>query len=197
MYPKDLYDVAIDWNKKTILPVGATQLDSVVITIFDPPPTDVTGEHLLDFGVDGLVSWGLIHNAVVEKIYTIKHRAIFNTGEVREKFMTLEVRNPRLQSLPVILKYPGEIITIPIGWDGRFPRGATALGSLTPKAYNDADEDVSGSYIQWGQVAGKFSVIQVKGGTGGESRLIEYGQAFDNGRKFHEYAMLIIKVPPA
>jgi len=197
MYPGDVYEAAIDWNKKTILPVGATSLSSVTITVYDPPATEVTPTVLLSSGVDALISYGVLHQVVVGHVYTIKHRAFFNTGEVREKFTTLEVRDPRVQSLPVIAKFPGEVVTIPISWASRLPRGATALGALTPKAFDGADVDVSAVYVNWGQVAGLFSVIQAKGGAGGESRLLEYGQAFDNGRLFHDYAWLTIKVPPA
>jgi len=56
--------------------------------------------------------------------------------------------------------------------------------------------DETSTYIAGSFVAGTVGACYLLGGTGGESRLLEFAQEFDNGRIFHEYVTLTVEVPP-
>lgn len=195
MYAKDIFDVAVNWAGTDILPSGAKSIDDIDIKGYDGGLLDVSASIISEYGIDGLVSFATTKNVTQGTTYTFRHRVTFDNGEIRDKFLTVEVVNPRSETLKEIPKFPNDQIIIPVPWNGRLPRAAKALGNITVKAYDDNDVDVSSTYIEWAQTKGMFSVAKVKGGTGGESRLIEFGQSFDNGRKFHAYATLKIKTP--
>lgn len=208
-YPKDLYDIAVDWSGRHVLPGGALSVAAVDVTITDPSigsPDDVTDTILSAESVDGLVSIGTVQIGTIGKAYTVRHRATFDNGRFLNKYITLQIRNPRSDTHR-LFKYPDEEFDVPLLWTGRAPRGATALGAIVVKAYDASDVDVTDDYLALidgdsGKAVGTlsekaFSVARITGGTGGESILLEFAQAFSNGRTFHEYAMLTVEVPPA
>lgn len=208
-YPKDLYDLAVDWSGKHVLPGGATSVAGVDVTITDPSigsPSDVTDTVLYAESVDGLVSVGTTQSGTIGKAYTVRHRTTFDNGRFLNKYVTLEIRNPR--SAPhQLFKYPDEEFDVPLLWTGRAPRGATALGAIVVTAYDATDQDVTDDYIALidgdsGKAVGVlskkgFSVARITGGVGGEQILLEFAQSFDNLRTFHEYALLTVRTPPA
>lgn len=208
-YPKDLYDIAVDWSGKHVLPGGATAAAAVDVTITDPSlgsPNDVTSTILSSEAVDALVSIGTVQSGTIGKAYTVRHRTTFDNGRFLNKYVTLQIHNPR--SAPhQLFKYPDEEFDVPLLWTGRAPRGATAFGALVVKAYDASDVDVTDDYIvlidgDSGKAVGTlsekgFSVARITGGVGGEQILLEFAQSFDNLRTFHEYALLTVRIPPA
>lgn len=197
MYPNDVYDISVDWSGRQVLPVGATALLALVVLITDPVLGDVTGTLLSASGVSGLISWATIHNPTVGKTYTVRVRQSFNSGVTLDKYVLLEIRDPRAQALAAIFKYPVDRFPAAAPWTGRMPRGAITLGALTVKAYNASDTEVTGDYLLWSSAVALYSVGKLYGGTGGEAVLIEYGQTFNNGRTFNAYALLTVRTPPA
>jgi len=201
-YPKDRYDVSVDWVGQYIFPTGATALTTLVVTVKDSVGADVTGTLLVLSGTAAFLSWAEIQSGTIGEIYSVRFRQTFDNGKVLDKYVTLEIRNPWTQALPQIFKYPNDAFDVPVSWTGRFPLRATALDTLTVKAYAAGDIDETSTYVEgWeaigSEAAGYYSVAKIIGGVGGEVRLLEFAQLFDNGRLFHDYAMLTVRVPPA
>lgn len=197
MYPKDIYDVAVDWSGRQVLPVGATALLALEVVVTDPDLGDVTGTLVSASGVSGLISWVTIHNPTVGKTYTVRVRQSFNSGVTLDKYVSLEIRNPRAQALKSIFKYPVDRFPVAVPWTGRVPRAATLLGALAVRAYNGSDVDVSETYLLWSSAVALYSVGKLFGGSGGETVFLEFAQTFTNGRAFHAYAWLTVRTPPA
>ena len=130
-------------------------------------------------------------------IYDVIVTQAFNNGQSLDRYVKVQVRDPRNYVVHAPFKYPADKYPIPIQWAGRRPRGKPALSTLITKAYDAVDVDETSTYIAGSFVTGTIGAGYVIGGTGGESRLLEFAQAFANGRKFHEYAMLTVQVPPA
>lgn len=196
-YPKDLYDVAVDWEQDDVLPAGATALGSLAVVVKDAGGSDVTGSLVVSSGVDGFVSWAQLQNGTAGAIYDVIVTQAFNNGQSLDRYVKVQVRDPRNYVVHAPFKYPADKYPIPIQWAGRRPRGKPALSTLITKAYDAVDVDETSTYIAGSFVTGTIGAGYVIGGTGGESRLLEFAQAFANGRKFHEYAMLTVQVPPA
>lgn len=197
-FQKDVYDVAVDWEGERVLPVGSTALYGLVVVVKDAGGADVTGTLVVDSGISGLVSWATIQGGTQGSSYSVLFRQTFNNGKVLEKYIFLDVRNPRDQALLELYKYPNEQFAIPVQWAGRYPRGAANLDALAVSAFNAAGDDQTGAYVAGGSTAlGSFSIGQFYGGTIGEKELIEFGQAFNNGRVFYDYAWLTIVAPVA
>lgn len=196
MYPHDVYDLAVDWSGKQVLPVGATALLALEVVVTDPVLGDVTGTLVSASGVSGLISWATIHNPTVGKTYTVRVRQSFNSGVTMEKYVKLEIRDPRAQALAPIFKYPIDRFPVAVPWTGRMPRGSLTLGAVTVAAYNASEVDVTGDYLLWSSAVALYSVGKLYGGAGGETVLLEFRQTFDNGRTFNAYALLTVRVPP-
>ena len=206
-YPKDLYDVAVDWSGPQVLPSGAAALGALTVTVLDltlGSPNDVSSTLIAGYGAspvtgwgtDGLVSWVTLTGGTIGKTYTVTFSQTFDNGQIREKYVELVIRKPRKYATKLITKYPSDKFPVPIQWAGREPRGATALNLLTTMAFDPTEVDETSTYIAGSFVAGTVGACYLLGGTGGESRLLEFAQEFDNGRIFHEYVTLTVEVPP-
>lgn len=196
-YPKDLYDVAVDWEEDDVLPAGATALSTLTVVVKDSGGGDVTSSLVASSGVEGFVSWAQLQAGTAGQVYDVIFTQVFNNGQSLDRYVKVQVRNPRSYVVHAPFKYPADKYPIPVEWAGRRPRGNPALSTLITKAYTEIDGDVTGTYVAGSFVAGTIGAGYIIGGTGGESRLLEFAQEFSNGRKFHEYAMLTVETPPA
>lgn len=196
-YPKDLYDVAVDWEEDDVLPAGATAMTTLTVVVKNAGGDDVTETLVASSGVDGFVSWAQLQAGTAGQVYDVILTQVFNNGQSLDRYVKVQVRNPRSYIVHTPYKYPADKYPIPVEWAGRRPRGNPALSTLITKAYTEIDGDETSTYIAGSFVTGTIGAGYILGGSGGESRLLEFAQEFANGRKFHEYAMLTVEVPPA
>ena len=99
--------------------------------------------------------------------------------------------------METVWKYPKDIYAAPVNWAGRYPSGATSLGSLLATVKNSVGTDVTATMLVKVLVLGDFSIVYLQGGTAGQSYTVTVSQTFNTGRVLYEFVTLEVRDPAA